>query len=262
MLAAGVLLSGYVKDLLCLPRPLSPPLQRISRSASVALEYGFPSTHSTNSVSVAVYVYYMLQTSEDPRILALRPALQGLCCFYAITIVMGRLYCGMHGFFDVLWGLVLGLIIAIAQCLYGEDFDNWIYSGPFSNVVIVTLVVLVLVRMHPEPADDCPCFDDSVSFSAVFIGLQIGAWQFVRSGYAWDRPVLSTVPFDLEALGWTKNIARIILGILLVFTWRGITKPTLLKALPPLFRVIEQLGLSLPRKFFLSATSVTNDSNI
>ncbi|KAI9662716.1 MAG: hypothetical protein M1831_002759 [Alyxoria varia] len=160
----------------------------------------------------------------------------------------------MHGFFDVVWGLLLGLVIAVVQCLYGEDFDNWIYSGPFLNVVIVTLVVLVLVRMHPEPADDCPCFDDSVSFSAVFIGIQLGAWHFVRSGYSWDQPVPSTTPFDLEALGWAKNLARIMLGIFIVFTWRGITKPILLRILPPIFRVIEHLGLSLPRKFFLPAT--------
>src|ERR1700753_3553207 len=55
LLAYGVILSGVVKDLLCLPRPVSPPLQRITMSGSAALEYGFPSTHTTNAVSVAMY---------------------------------------------------------------------------------------------------------------------------------------------------------------------------------------------------------------
>ena len=32
MLALGVYLSGFMKDLVCLPRPLSPPLQRITMS--------------------------------------------------------------------------------------------------------------------------------------------------------------------------------------------------------------------------------------
>jgi len=51
VLASGVIWSGFIKDMLCLPRPLSPPLHRITMSGSAALEYGFPSTHSTNAVS-------------------------------------------------------------------------------------------------------------------------------------------------------------------------------------------------------------------
>ncbi|CAO3697644.1 unnamed protein product [Rhizopus microsporus] len=54
--ASGVFWSGFLKDFLCLPRPLSPPVHRLTMSPYVALEYGFPSTHSTNSVSVALFL--------------------------------------------------------------------------------------------------------------------------------------------------------------------------------------------------------------
>jgi hypothetical protein len=37
LLAFGVILSGVAKDLVCLPRPLSPPMQRITMSGSAAL---------------------------------------------------------------------------------------------------------------------------------------------------------------------------------------------------------------------------------
>ena len=223
-------------------------------SHSTALEYGFPSTHSTNAVSVAVYALFMLHSPESTVHPSLKLILQIASCCYATSIILGRIYCGMHGFFDVLVGSVLGALLSIIQCLYGEIFDHFIYTGTFKSPIIVVLIILVLVRIHPEPADDCPCFDDSVAFAGVMIGIEIGNWHFSRSGMAWDEPVLATVPFNLGALGWPRTIARIVIGVLMVFAWREIMKPTLLRILPPVFRVIESLGLNLPRRFFVQAS--------
>lgn len=254
ILAGGVFFSGVFKDMLCIPRPASPPLQRISRSTSAALEYGFPSTHSTNAVSVAVYAIYTL--NADPTIVppSWTLALQSMAYFYALSIVLGRIYCGMHGFSDVIVGSLLGAGLAVIQCRFGEAFDEWIFHGPLRNVLIFTLIVFILIRIHPEPADDCPCFDDSVAFSGVLIGIQLGAWHFSRTGFALSYPVPSTAPFSLQELGYVKTILRIAAGVFVVFAWRGIMKPALLKALPPIFRILETLDLSLPRKFHLSAS--------
>lgn len=123
----------------------------------------------------------------------------------------------MHGFFDVLVGSLLGALLSIIQCLYGDSFDRFIHTGTFKAPAIVVLIILVLVRIHPEPADDCPCFDDSVAFAGVMIGIELGNWHFGRSGMAWDKPVLATVPFNLSVLGWPRTIARIIIGVLMVF---------------------------------------------
>ncbi|KAK4941828.1 Long-chain base-1-phosphate phosphatase [Elasticomyces elasticus] len=268
VLAAGVFWSGFVKDMLCLPRPLSPPLQRITMSGSAALEYGFPSTHSTNAVSVAVYALYLLRNVKEQMHPNIHLGLQVVCYCYAFSIVLGRLYCGMHGFFDVIWGSVLGILLALVQCFYGEWFDEWLHTGTLQRIVIVVLVVLVLVRVHPEPADDCPCFDDSVSFAGVFMGVQYAVWHFARTSYAWSEPAQGTVPFDLARMGWVVVIARILLGVIMIFAWRGISKPTLLRILPPIFRVIEELGLTLPRRFFKPASEYEtvprqeNDDNV
>lgn len=254
VLASGVFFSGFLKDMWCLPRPLSPPLNRITMSRSAALEYGFPSTHSTNAMSVAVYALFMLHTPDSSVPPAVKVGLEALCCSYAVSIVLGRLYCGMHGFFDVLVGSALGASLSILQCLYGDSFDHFMHTGSFKAPAVVILIILVLVRIHPEPADDCPCFDDSVAFAGVMIGVELGNWHFGRSGRAWNEPALATVPFNLEALGWPRTIARIVIGVLMVFAWREIMKPTLLRSLPPIFRVIEMLGLSLPRRFFVQAS--------
>lgn len=257
VLASGVFFSGFIKDLLCLPRPLSPPLQRISHSASAALEYGFPSTHSTNAVSVAICAIYTIYFAQDPLPPVWSILLQAAFCFYAVSIVIGRLYCGMHGYFDVIVGSILGGIIAAFQLTYGDALDVFVLEGSFRNAAIVALVVLVLVRIHPEPADDCPCFDDSVAFSGVFIGEQFGAWHYARTSFSTANPVPSTVPYTFAQVGLIKSVLRVVLGVAVIFAWRGLMKPALLRILPPLFRIIEAAGLSLPRKFFLRASEYT-----
>ncbi|KAI9703826.1 MAG: hypothetical protein M1836_007596 [Candelina mexicana] len=254
ILASGVYVSGFIKDLLCLPRPLSPPLTRITMSGSVALEYGFPSTHATNAVSVATYALIMLHSPNSNINPTIRLVLESAAYCYAFSIVLGRIYCGMHGFLDVLIGSVLGALLSMIQCVYGDAMDAFMYSSTWTAPLLVASVIIVLVRIHPEPADDCPCFDDSLAFGGVMFGVELGNWHFAASPLAWDYPVPATVPFSLNDLGWPKTIARILLGVLVVFAWREIMKPTLLRWLPPLFRVVEKLGLSLPRKFFVQAS--------
>ncbi len=232
--------------MLSLPRPLSPPLHRITMSGSVALEYGFPSTHSTNAVSVVVYALLMLARSDlAPRT---RLLLEGLSYFYALSIVVGRLYCGMHGFVDVVAGSLIGAAIALAEFYLGPALDAYMLASSWVAPLAAALVVIALVRVHPEPADDCPCFDDSVAFAGVIIGLEIGCWRFARSHFPWTDNV------EAGSFGWPAGVGRLVSGVFIIFAWREFMKPTLLKTLPHLFRVIETYGLNLPRRFFVQAS--------
>jgi dihydrosphingosine 1-phosphate phosphatase len=67
-------------------------------SGLTALEYGFPSTHSTNAVSVALYCLTLLEKSRAEISPGWRAALQFAAWLYAASVLMGRIYCGMHGF--------------------------------------------------------------------------------------------------------------------------------------------------------------------
>ena len=223
-------------------------------SGSTALEYGFPSTHSTNAVSVAVYVIFLLKFGNSTISHSANTILQISSYAYASSIVFGRVYCGMHGFSDVIVGSALGAGLALIQCLYGDAFDSYIHNGTIWQVGCVVLVILVLVRIHPEPADDCPCFDDSVAFAGVVIGIEVGFWHYGNSDSSWSVPSPATVPFDLAKLGWIRTILRIVLGVVVIFAWREVMKPMLLRYLPPLFRVIDRLGLILPRRYFLPSS--------
>lgn len=240
--------------MLCLPRPLSPPLQRITHSGSAALEYGFPSTHSTNAVSVAVYALALLNAPDSTVNPRTNLILQTITYLYVTSIVLGRLYCGMHGMFDVLVGCSMGALIGLVQFSYGPAFDQYILFASMKQILVIPLVILVLIRIHPEPADDCPCFDDSVAFAGVTLGVDVGSWYFTQSSLAWSEPLPGTIPYDYESIGLTKSVVRLVVGVLCVFAWREFTKPTLLRILPPIFRSLEKLGLLLPRRFFTTAS--------
>lgn len=254
ILATGVFFTGFIKDMLSLPRPLSPPLHRITMSGSAALEYGFPSTHSANAVSVAVYTLFTIHSPECQLQDSTKLILEVLSYAYAFSIILGRLYCGMHGFVDVIFGSILGALISTVECIYGSRIDNYLHNSSWVAPLTIAIIIICLVRIHPEPADDCPCFDDSVAFAGVLIGCEFGDWHYAAGDWAWDVPVPATVPFDLEYMGWPVAILRVVVGVIVIFTWREVMKPTLLRILPHVFRVIEKSGFILPRKFFMPAS--------
>ncbi|ROW06921.1 hypothetical protein VMCG_04135 [Cytospora schulzeri] len=252
ILAEGVFFTGFIKDMVSLPRPLSPPLHRITMSGSAALEYGFPSTHSANAVSVAVYAVLCLRSADNTLAPTTKLGLELLGYFYAASIVIGRLYCGMHGFLDVIVGSTMGAAISLVEFYYGPPFNAYLKASGWIAPFILGLIIIILVRVHPEPADDCPCFDDSVAFAGVMIGLEAGLWHI-------DTDTLMG-PFP--GLSWFMATVRIVFGVLTIVAWREVMKPTLLKSLPALFRVIERLGVSLPRRFFVPASEYKNIPNL
>ncbi|KAM5362983.1 hypothetical protein ACJZ2D_012257 [Fusarium nematophilum] len=255
ILALGVFWTGFIKDFYSLPRPLSPPLHRITMSGSAALEYGFPSTHSANAVSVAVYALLMLRSPENTLPATTKFALEFLAYFYAVSIVFGRLYCGMHGFLDVIVGSIMGAAISLIEFYYGPPLDEYMHSSSWAAPLVAGIIILVLVRIHPEPADDCPCFDDSVAFAGVVIGLEFGTWTYGKIAMdPWETHAHGGGTVDITHLGWATNVARIVFGVLVVFAWRETMKPLLLKILPHLFRIFEQVGMNMPRRFFTPAS--------
>ncbi|KAG0245506.1 hypothetical protein BGW41_000133 [Actinomortierella wolfii] len=233
--ALGVYWAGFFKasDYFCLPRPLSPPVVRLSRSKSTCLEYGFPSSHSTNAVSIALFLYsHILLTDSSTW----QPYTRELACFglivYAVSIVYGRLYCGMHSITDCVGGSAIGIAIWCAYWNYREAIEYYMVNP----IWWVAAIGILLVSIIPDPVDDCPCFDDCVAFIAVLMGLIPGSIHFASTKYSSTVPVPATVPYTTE-LGAVKSILRMLFGIAVLFVWRMIAKKVLYVILPPIYKL-------------------------
>lgn len=257
MLGLGVYITGVLKDLVCLPRPRSPPLQRITMSRSAALEYGFPSTHATNALSVAMFAVYQLRQAQNEwSITSYRLICLAFCCYVA-SITLGRLYTGMHGYFDVIVGGILGVFVAWLWIAYGPAYDFWLLEDGWLRPAFTVLALALAVKFNPEPADNCPCFDDSVAFLGVLMGISSGTWHYWQT-FQGDvnrtHAPSSMYPYTNEDL--LTSAARLVVGIVMILAWRAVMKPTLLRCLPPIYRFVDDWGLMIPRRYFLQARYV------
>ncbi|KAF8268554.1 hypothetical protein EI94DRAFT_1778532 [Lactarius quietus] len=266
-LALGVYTSSFLKDLACSPRPYSPPVVRLT-VGSHHLEYGFPSTHCANSVSMALFLgahVYDLHLLGSLSTTAFATWIVVLFV-YVFSIVGSRVYAGMHGFMDCSIGSILGVISWLLQRLVMPEVEKWVQSSGWNAPLIVTAICLLLVNQHPSPVDDCPCFEDAIAFVSVFLGIVVSFWcskrvpalntdlfSSVTPGAALDSPAATTT-WVLFAL------LKLVTGIMIIFSWRILAKPSVQTLLPPLFRWLAWASpVRLPhRRHYTPATEYVN----
>lgn len=176
ILGYSIYLSGFLKDYWCLPRPQSPPVERVSLSPYTTEEYGAPSSHSANATAVSLYILVHLYQSNSSLSMLAKCGFASLIVFYYATLVLGRLYCGMHGLLDVVTGSLCGIFTyAVRMSLrnYFIDFE----SGALWWFPIISFSWgLFILFKHVRPIDECPCLGDSVAFIGVASGYECGDW--------------------------------------------------------------------------------------
>ncbi|CAE6527519.1 unnamed protein product [Rhizoctonia solani] len=268
VLAAGVYFSSLIKDLICSPRPFEPIVTRLT-VGSHHLEYGFPSTHSTNSVSIALYLHTLARNGLANETITpfAYHIIQVLLVVYAFSIVFGRLYCAMHSFTDCAMGIAVGTAIWAAQIQWGNAFDLWISSNGWSVPIIILVTGLFLVHRHAEPVDDCPCFEDAIAFVSVVMGVVIARWHFSHFILApaqlsnWPEYFVSRTPgstfetsYDVATFA-LYAVLKMVVGITAIFVWRIVAKRVLLTILPPIYRKFSSEVGPLPtRRWYTPAT--------
>ncbi|KAJ1915587.1 Long-chain base-1-phosphate phosphatase [Tieghemiomyces parasiticus] len=136
----AIYISSWIKDWLCLPRPPSPPLQRLTWSPDHTFEYGFPSSHTTYCVSVGLHLIAcylgrdVVAEAVDHHGWGQQAVVAGIGLFVA-SIGFGRIYCGMHSVTDVLGGAVLGTAWWAAVYFTHPLLDGYLLGGHASASV-------------------------------------------------------------------------------------------------------------------------------
>jgi len=253
MLATGVYATSFVKDLICCPRPFLSSVTRISMG-NHHLEYGFPSTHTTNCVSAALYMFLLLRSSTvavSPTIFYPAVAALGI---YAISVTFGRIYCGMHSVTDCVFGVVVGSSITLFWWRFGDFIVESVATGGWQIPVLTTFAWALMINQHPQPVDDCPCFEDAIAFVSVLAGMFITIWHArwmavdQASNYFTHRMPGSQLHSPLDALIFVSvSLLKIVFGVSAVFAFRLVLKPTLQRILPPIFRSLSTV-FNLPRR--------------
>ncbi|KAG8744954.1 hypothetical protein FRC10_009189 [Ceratobasidium sp. 414] len=272
VLAAGVYFSSLIKDLICSPRPFEPTVTRLTVGTH-HLEYGFPSTHSTNSVSIALYIYSLAAAglANDSISTVTYHIIQVLLVVYAFSIVFGRLYCAMHSFTDCIAGIAVGTAIWAAQMQWGNTIDGWVTQNGWMVPVTVLATGLFVVHRHAEPVDDCPCFEDAIAFVSVVMGAMLARWHFARftlapsqfteiRDYFVSRTPGASLSTQSDILTFLLYATlKMTVGIAAIFVWRIVAKRVCLAILPPIFRLFSrELGFLPTRRWYTPATDYSS----
>lgn len=203
-------LGNCVKDVISAPRPNCPPVRRITATKDEeenALEYGFPSSHTLNTVCLAGYLlHYALSYSqiEDTYIQFVGLVL----VFLLISLIgLGRIYLGMHSLVDIIGGLAMGLLILALWLTVNEYVDNFIVSG--QNVISFWAALsFLLLFAYPTPELPTPSFEYHTAFNGVACGIVAGVQQTYNQFHHEAVPRIFTEQLTVPAF-----IGRMLVGI-------------------------------------------------
>ncbi|KAG7447260.1 uncharacterized protein BT62DRAFT_1075337 [Guyanagaster necrorhizus] len=228
ILALGGYASSSCKDLFCSPRPPSPPVTRLTLRDH-HLEYGFPSTHTTQCSSIALYFLLHVSPAYRPHIF-----------IYTFTIIFGRLYTGMHTFTDCIVGCILGSSAVWVHSLpMFHYFEAWVFEGGLAVPLVLIFVFLFFLEMHPLPVDPCPCFEDSIASGSVALGALLGRWGANYFSVGTLLPISSwacaAMWVDSDVL-WMVPILKMFIGMSIILLWRLLAKAMLVPILKEVLR--------------------------
>jgi hypothetical protein len=141
-------------------------VQRVSVTDDHTKEFGFPSTHSLNSICMCSYLLFH---TEGDHFAVLAP----LAVLWCVGICYSRIYLGMHTPVDIVGGGVIGFALGVAWLSLGEYIDDVFTSHPYS-IPLHFLLSIVLLSCYPTPSRPTPSYKYCVYFAGVAVGGNIG----------------------------------------------------------------------------------------
>ncbi|XP_068637618.1 lipid phosphate phosphatase delta-like [Aristolochia californica] len=209
-------MGNSVKDMVSAPRPSSPPVRRITATKDEeenAHEYGFPSSHSLNTVCLSGYLLLYLLAYNSPIDNVVQLAGIVTVFLFVGLIGFGRIYLGMHSLVDVFGGLVMGLLVLSFWLLVHDYIDNFIVSGQNVTSFWAALSFLLLFA-YPKPQLPTPSFDYHTAFNGVALGIVTGVQQTYYQFHHENVPKVLNP--DLTLLHFVGRMAVGIPSILIV----------------------------------------------
>lgn len=198
LVTVGFLLGNVLKDLFQLPRPVDEG--RIWRHSSNLGEFGFPSTHAMNAVSMALLLEQSVVVSA----------------LWVVLMSTSRMFLGMHSGTDVRGGWVLGGVVYVlhSRCVFPGLHYVW-YELGLLPVLLGSLGGALLVLLAcPQPPRKQPTlsFGQNGLVLGILVGIIVGKKLVIE--YHLDRLtleqdwVLGKCVFGFLVLGVVRLAAK------------------------------------------------------
>lgn len=231
MWALVMYIGQVTKDLLKLPRPVSPPVVKLE--TRVDAEYGLPSTHAMAATSISFTLLFSapsrLQFQFEVGLL-IAVTLSSLVC-------LSRLYTGMHSVLDVICGVAMSAVILLLTYPYWETLDHLQLHTRMSPVVVPALLLLLCYR-YPDLDHYSTTRGDTTTILGSCAGASVGYWVNEQLGQTFEPRGTLPVPLPtLTANALALGAGRILVGIVALVGTRQIVKTLSLHVLYSWYRV-------------------------
>ncbi|XP_046663817.1 sphingosine-1-phosphate phosphatase 1-like isoform X2 [Homalodisca vitripennis] len=164
-----------IKDVVCWPRPTSPPVFRLQKKWS--LEHGMPSTHAMVGIAIPFSVIiYTMTRYQYPVALGLAVAVT-----WCAIISLSRIYLGMHSVLDVVVGLILAMLLMVPVVPIVDSLDVFLLTNRWSPLILIT-VTIPMIAYYPTTTHWTPTRGDTTTIVAFCVGIYIGAWTNYHQG--------------------------------------------------------------------------------
>ena len=213
-------ITGVLKNIFCLPRPPSPPINPVVE----AEDWAFPSHHSVMGVSLPWYIWLYVYVNYQWSPVA-STVLFLTIGTWSFSVMFGRMYLGVHSPIDIVCGGLLGMVLLLLWLQADMAIISSLQSGQY--ILLGLGLILFLFSIHPDPHPKSCVYIETVIMTTVCYGISIGHYLGLHVGVVGKSlieadPLVSLVTFVLRGIG------RLAVGyacILLVkYLVRGVSK--------------------------------------
>ena len=246
LMALSFCVTGYLKNLLCLPRPPFPPVVPMLP----AQDWAFPSHHSVLCVTIPWYIclYIYIHYSWSVPVLAMVFIGVSIWC---LLIMFCRMYLGVHSPADILAGGLIGCCLLVMWLQVDTAVDNSLSSVAFLSWV--TLGYAVILCFHPDPLPTSIVFVETCCMTAMAFGFVIGSFASARFSLSVSA-LLEGMPLSLPVV--VLFLARIFLGFSFFLLVKAVSTPTSRIFLQGLFKLAGIETVHVKRKSEVTSARV------
>jgi sphingosine-1-phosphate phosphatase 1 len=221
---------NLLKDLVCASRPdwnngvrLVGKDVKLVHSEGNSDEFGFPSTHTINTISAVWYFYYFYSARSSDHYIP-HYIWTIIAVTWCLLVIYGRLYLGMHSPIDIIGGILVAVFVLLCFVRLQDHIDEIVVSSSLFYRIVPTLITAQFT-MHPQPTRRTPTFGYTVYFTSAVAGCMLGVHQFPHLHS--QSAVVATEMARGTIFGvffWFWFIRRLVLGFSITFAIRSIGK--------------------------------------
>lgn len=243
LMAVCFYITGFFKNLLCLPRPPSPPVVPLQRCQ----DWSLPSHHAVLNVNVPWFIWFYAIFNYSMCV-PVQISVFTFIFVWSLSVMLSRMYLGVHSPADILSGGILGCIILALWLQCYEVIDISLSSSPsLLSLLGIVCIVIFLLCLHPDPYPVTIIFAETVCMTGVAMGFVIG--HVLTPPLSWGRGLLEE-QHNYSTL-WSIvacSVVRFLLGLVVLCLAKALAEKIMTTSLKQLGHVAGVTTVCIKRK--------------